>query len=294
MRRIDPAIKEQAVALYREGLAGAVIAQRLDFSAGHVRFLGRQAGVAHPMGAPRRCFRPHLELRPQDYRLLEAAAVNTLNSMGFRPVSGQTCSSRSGRWWNVEDLIAVGWESVFRYAKTYEYFEQYGYLHCLQQMRRHLCAATWRRQRELWVQGEYTETHKGRHAREGTPRFHAGKRTAWECLGCGYVTAQEPSGCPKCSSGSFWQFIQFYGETIPDETPAVDREDVTSLLNGLSREELALVYERFWRGRTHKMIARNRGVTGEAIRKRMEDILQCLRLRLLVRTRREDLKEAAR
>lgn len=75
-------------------------------------------------GPPRTQFKSHLEMRPCDYERLELAAKTVIKRTGTR------CP--------IEDLIDVGWQKVFFYAKTYEHFEHYGYLHAIRAMGRYL------------------------------------------------------------------------------------------------------------------------------------------------------------
>lgn len=75
-----------------------------------------------PRGHPRKFTRAFLELRPEDYCILEAAAVTTLKRLGLRDV------------WPVEDLVDFGWERVFFYCRTYEQFRTKGFLACITAM----------------------------------------------------------------------------------------------------------------------------------------------------------------
>lgn len=61
--------------------------------------------------------------------MLEAAASTVLRRKGVR-------NTRENR----DELISLGWEYVFFYAKSYDEFRQYGYLHAIRMMARYLNA----------------------------------------------------------------------------------------------------------------------------------------------------------
>ena len=75
---------------------------------------------------PRRQCQSHLEFREQDYCLLEAAATEALRRTG------------SFGKFDKAELVSVGWELVFFYAKSYDWFEKYGYVHAVKHMQRHI------------------------------------------------------------------------------------------------------------------------------------------------------------
>ncbi len=83
--------------------------------------------TGRPRGHPRTITRAFLDLRPEDYQLLEAAAKTTLKRLHL-----------SSNCWPVEDLIDAGWERVFFYCRTYEQFHTKGFLPCIREMANHI------------------------------------------------------------------------------------------------------------------------------------------------------------
>ncbi len=82
-------------------------------------------------GKPRKFHRAFLDLEPQDYCILEAAAQTSIKRFGLQ-----------GRW-PVEDLVDFGWERVFFYCRTHEQFKRYGFLHCITEMSKRLKGWRW-------------------------------------------------------------------------------------------------------------------------------------------------------
>ncbi len=101
--------------------------------------------------------KPYLDLLPEDYAILEAAAVTTLNRMGLR---GQ---------WSVEDLISHAWFTVFWYFKSHADFKRFGYLHCLRAMYHHVVAEQQQRARERKRLQRYAAQYPHDESRESEP-----------------------------------------------------------------------------------------------------------------------------